>query len=805
MLVLASWLREIAPFEADYMEVAERLTLAGLEVEAIEPAYPWLDKAEVVRIAKVEPVREEKDVTLCTIETGGGEVSVICGAPNVAEGMLTIYVPPGTEMPDGKEIKESIVYGHVSKGMLCSRMEVMLEGDASGLFDVTTEFPTAKVGQNLSSLANLDDLVFEIGITPNRPDCLSITGVAREVSALFGVPFTPPRNDKKLPEALNPGITIEIEDEKLCRRYVGAVITGVNIGPSPGWMARRLAACGIRPINNIVDITNYVLLELGQPLHAFDLDTLKGRGIIVRPSKEGERIVTLDGKERKLPQGVLLICDLERPVAVAGVMGGLETEVTDKTNSILLESAWFAPWSIRRTAKMLKLPSEASYRFERGVDFDGQLTAAHRATGLFLDLAGGTYQGILDQNPRPYVPQNIVLRPQRANSLIGTDLGHAEMAKILNSIEIEVVDQDSNAIQVKVPSFRPDLKEEIDLVEEVARLHGFASIPTASPVGELIVEPALSQKAFTDKIRQFLTGQGLCEIISYSFISPKELDALRLDPEDQRNRAVRLKNPLAEDQSIMRTNLICSMLSAISRNLKKRNLDLSLYEVGAVFIDKGPGVLPDEHQRLCCAMTGQRFQQTWAWPEQEVDFFDIKGLTENLLCHLGINGILFRVSSDPEPFYIPGISMDLISREGARLGTLGQIAPKILSSFDIASKVFLADFSIPELINEASEGIRFKPLARFPALDLDLSIILDDSVRAQEIFDFIYKTKPKLLENIFIFDVYRGRPVPKGKKSLAFRFIYRAKDHTLTETEVLAVHSPLVDNLLEKFKAEMRS
>ncbi len=805
MLVLASWLREIAPFEADYMEVAERLTLAGLEVEAVEPAFPWMEKAQVARISRVEPVREDKDVTLCTVETGNGEVKVICGAPDVYEGMLTIYVPPGTEMPDGKEIKESQVYGHVSKGMLCSRMEVMLEGDEGHLFDISKEFPSAKVGQSLSFVAGMEDLVFEIGITPNRPDCLSITGVAREVSALFKCPLKPPQIGFDVSQVSQPDISIEIRDTELCRRYVGAVIDGVRVERSPGWMARRLAACGVRPINNIVDITNYVLMEMGQPLHAFDLHTLEGPKIIVRLSEEGECIVTLDGKEHKLPKDVLLICDQKRPVAIAGVMGGLDTEVTEKTSSILLESAWFAPWSIRRTAKMLKLPSEASYRFERGVDRDGQLLAAKRAVDLFLDLAGGIFKGIRDENPRPYKPERITLRPSRTNILLGTSLQADSMAEILESIEIEVENRSTDSIEVIVPSFRPDLKEEIDLVEEVARLHGFASIPTTSPVGDLIVKSAESDKAFTDMIRHFLTGQGCSEIISYSFISPQELQALGLSAEDPRTMAVKLKNPLAEDQSIMRTNLVCSMLSTISRNLKKRNMDLRLYETGAIFIDRGHGILPDEHQRLCCAITGRRFPLNWAWPEEDVDFFDMKGLAENLFCHIGLKGACFKVSSKPEPFYIPGTGVDIVSKQGIQLGTLGQIAPEVLTSFDILSEVFLLDFSLNELKDEASQETRFKPLARFPAVDLDLSIIVDDSVRAQDILGFIEDAKSDLLENIFIFDVYRGRPVPKGKKSLAFRFIYRAGDHTLAESEVLAVHNPLVDRLLEKFNAEMRS
>ncbi len=805
MLVLASWLREIAPYEADHLEVAEKLTLAGLEVEAVEPAYPWMEAALVARISRVEPLSQEKGMTLCTVETGTDELQVVCGAPNVHEGMLTVYVPPGTEIPDGKEIKETQIYGHLSRGMLCSQMEIMLEGDASGIFDISAEFPSARVGQKFSSLAGMDDLVFEIGITPNRPDCLSIAGVAREVAALYGIPLKIPAVSSTYQEKHLADVSIGIEDPQLCSRYVGSVITGVRVKSSPGWMARRLAASGIRPINNIVDITNYVLMERGQPLHAFDLDTLAGRTIIVRVSEEGERIVTLDGKERILPEGVLLICDKERPVAVAGVMGGLDTEVTEKTTSVLIESAWFAPWSIRRTAKLLKLPSEASFRFERGVDYDGQLSAALRATDLLVELAEGSFEGIRDENPRPWKGKKIAIRPHRANTLLGTDLDAENMSGILESIEISVENCNPNKIECSIPSFRPDLKEEIDLVEEIARLHGFASIPTESPVGELIVEPAVSDKAFVDQIKIFLAGQGYSEIVSYSFVSPEEIQALGLTEDDPRTRMVMLKNPLAEDQSVMRTNLISTMLSTMARNLKKRNMDLALFETGAVFFNRGQGVLPEEHQRLCCAITGKRFPQVWAWPEQDADFFDIKGLVENLLEKAGIRESIFQVSTAPEPFYIPGTCMEIISSKGVRIGTLGQIADQVLKAFDISSKVFLSDISVPAAMEAASTDKRFCPLARYPAVDLDLSIIVDDSVRVQDIFSFIHQNKPDILESVSIFDVYRGKPVPKGKKSLAFRFIYRSEDRTLSEAEVLALHEPLINTLLGEFNAEMRS
>ncbi|NPA93925.1 MAG: phenylalanine--tRNA ligase subunit beta [Thermodesulfobacteria bacterium] len=803
MLVPSSWLRQMVAIEADDNELAESLTLAGLEVEAVEPAYPWLLSAEAARISRVETLDGAKNITACTVETSNGEVQVVCGAPNVQEGMLTAYVPPGTQMPDGKEVSESVLYGRTSQGMLASEYELLLEGDASGIFDILKKYPEARLGQSIADITKIHDTVFEIGVTPNRPDCLSILGVAREAAALFHakVSFSEPGLDEDQPLE---GVPIRIDDPDLCNRYVGAAITGVKVAPSPGWLARRLLASGVRPINNIVDVTNYVLLELGQPLHAFDMNKLAGPEIIVRRARQGEKVVTLDGKERELTKEMLLICDRDRPVAIAGVMGGLDSEVTELTRDVLIESAWFYPPNIRRTAKALKLSTEASYRFERGVDPAIQKVAALRACQLILELAGGTYQGVKDENPVPYTPREVEYRPKRINRLLGTDISAQDMAAILESLEFEVEKADEDLYKTVPPSFRGDVKAEEDIVEEVARCHGFSKIPTQSPVATLIVKRPESFKPFMDRVRGALAGEGFSEIISYSFIAPWDLKNLKLPKEDIRNKAVKLKNPLAEDQSIMRTTLVPCMLSTISRNLRRRNLSLSLFEVGAVFIDKGPGVIPDEHQRCCCAITGSRFPESWAWPEQEVDFFDIKGTAENLLDILNCQDCVFIPSQSPETFYVPGTQLDIKAGDVV-LGTLGQIDQAVAKSFGISQKVFLMDLSLSALAEVATDRKTFSPLDRFPSVERDLSIILDDSVRAQDVLDFIAQNRSSYLESFYIFDVYKGKQVPKGKKSLGIHFVYRAKDRTLSEQEVEKEHEPLTKGVLENFKGSLRS
>ncbi len=803
MLVPSSWLREMVEIEAGDDDLAEALTLAGLEVEAVEPAYPWLNESQVARISRVKTLDEERNLSVCTVETSSGEVVVVCGAPNVREGMLSAFVPPGTEMPDGKEVKEAKVFGVNSAGMLASEYELLLEGDSSGIFDIAAKYPSARVGQSISEVTGIEDTVFEIGITPNRPDCLSILGVAREAAALFHSSARSPEPQINGSKGLD-SVSITIEAPELCTRYVGAEVDGVRVAPSPGWLARRLLACGVRPINNIVDVTNFVLLELGQPLHAFDLDTLKGQAIVVRTAKKGEKLVTLDGKERELSEGMLLICDGERPVAVAGVMGGLDTEVTEKTNNILIESAWFAPSSIRRTAKTLKLPTEASYRFERGVDPKLQKTAALRAAELVMELAGGSFRGIRDENPVPFSPPRVRFRPDRINRLLGTQIPSQEMCKILSRLGFQVEEKDGSYETVP-PSFRTDIKAEEDILEEVARCHGFSKIPTSSPVATLIVERPVSFRPFLNGVRREMKGQGFSEIISYSFIGPSELKGLNLKDEDERMKAVRLMNPLAEDQSIMRTSLVPCMLSTISRNIRRRNLQLALFEVGAVFIDKGQGVIPAEYQRCCAAMTGRRFPKSWAWPEREADFFDMKGAVENLLLSLGCRDFVFEPASANlvEPFYEEGTQLNIRAGKST-VGTMGQIHLGVAKAFDISQKVFLADISLDALSRVVTAGKVFAPLDRFPSVERDLSIILDDSVRAQEVLDFIQEKAPQGLVCFYIFDVYKGKQVPKGKKSLGIHFVYRAKDRTLSEEEVEAVHEPLQEAILKEFGGILR-
>ncbi len=804
MLVLTSWLKEFIPAcDIPVEELAARLTLAGLEVEGVEPAYPWLQRAVAARITKVRPHPEGKGLTICTIDAGtSGQAEVVCGAPNVKEGMISAYAPPGTLLPDGQEVLDAKVHGVASKGMLCSGYELAVGDSHEGVMELDEGVAP---GTSLEKALDLEDFVLEIGITPNRADCLSVLGVAREASAVLDVELEMKVYDPVVPaqkEAVPVPIIIEKPD--LCRRYAGAVLKGVTIGSSPHWLRRRLVACSVRPINNVVDINNYILLERGQPLHAFDLSKLHGPEIRVRCARQGERIETLDGKERELSLEMLVIADADRPVAVAGIMGGANSEVDANTTDILLESAWFEPSQVRRTAKALKLSTEASYRFERGIDPEGVVPSLECAASLIQKLGGAVLAApIVDEYPAPYKPRKVAIRPWRANRLLGIDLDAGSIASLISKVGIKLTGQDKEKIEGLAPSFRMDLVEEIDLVEEVARLYGFQNIPTKLPRAEIGALPPKKMWQLKNRVRQLLNGNSFKESISYSFISPGDIAALKLPEDDPRNKAVKIMNPLTEEQSVMRTHILPSLLLAASRNQARRNLDLALFEMGKVFLATGKGKLPREEERLCAILSGARFPLSWSWPKEEADFFDLKGAVEEMLAALGVKDVRFELSTPDDPYYAPGTSVRITT--GSKIaGTLGEIALDVLKAFDVSGPMYGMDLSLETLKDFFTTEKEFRQLPRYPAAERDAAIIVDADIPAVQLLDFIEEEGVKFLEHVTIFDLYQGKPIPKGKKSVGIRFRYRALDHTLTEEEINAVHEPLIERLLKSFGGELR-
>ena len=840
MLILTSWLREFVRFDVPVEKLAHDLTMAGLEIEGIEPAYNDLDKVVVGKILDSEPISEETPkLKLCKVDVGDRVLQVVCGAPNAKVGVFAPVVLDGAELLGGERIEKTKIHGVVSEAMLASEKELYLGDDSWGIMEFDPE-KDPKPGQPLKEFLGLEDWILEVSITPNRPDCLSVLGVAREISAIYNIPLKDdlylalmgivmPRGKKikeddnkeqdgsldenKVQNLQEIPVPIEIEDKEHCFRYCALILKDIKVDESPSFIKRRLYACGMRPINNVVDITNYVLLERGQPLHAFDLDKLSGPKIIVRGAKEGETIVTLDGKERKLEAGMLVIADAQKPVAIAGIMGGLDTEVTKKTKRILLESACFEPIQVRITRKKLKLNTEASYRFERAVDPEGVLPGIQRAMGLMVQHCLARPCGPpIDIYTNRFKPTAIELDPKKVNRVLGTDLSREEMVRFLLSIRMGLEDEQielkgDEPIVCYPPPFRSDLKEDIDLIEEIARLYGYDNIETRLPVAELVPATVSKHERLIEKIRQILNAYGLTEIISYSFCSPKDIKALGFKKEDPRLKWVSLKNPLTEEQSVLRTQLVSCLLNTAARNIFHRNLDVKIFEVGKVFIDKGKESLPDEELRLCGLMTGKRHPVSWAWPQENVDLFDLKAVVEELLDSIcGKDSWKIKLNTKTEPYYLSGTSIELFDSNDLLIGSLGQVDPKVLRHFDIEKMpVFVFDLSIPVLENWIDREIVFKQIPKYPAVERDIAVIVDQHIPALDLVDFVRSKDIELLEEICIFDVYTGKPIPKGKKSIGLRFRYRAKDHTLMEEEINSVHLPLVDSILKQFNAELRA
>ncbi|MFO7606422.1 MAG: phenylalanine--tRNA ligase subunit beta, partial [Desulfurivibrionaceae bacterium] len=604
MKFTVNWLKKYIDFDLSNRELADRLTMAGLEVDSVEDLYPGLDDLRVGLVKGVKPHPNADRLSLCEVDDGESVRRVVCGAPNVRAGMLTALAVPGTVMPGGFKIKPAKIRGEASEGMLCSAHELGISPDKAGIMDLPADLSP---GQSLVEALELRDTLIEVDLTPNRPDCASVIGTAREVGAFVGKKVKHP-GAGDLPELSGADLpfAVEVRDFAACPRYSARMVKGVRIAPSPWWLQRLLLAVGLRPINNVVDVTNFVMLEYGQPLHAFDFIKLSGGRIVVRRAAKGEKTETLDGVERQLDEEMLLICDAERPVAVAGVMGGGNSEVSDDTVDILLESACFDPVSIRRTSRRLNLATDSSYRFERGVDPQGTVRALERAVELIVELAGGVAVPV-GVDLKEGSPENspIDLRVRRCNDLLGLDLGARQIADYLESIEIDADPVGEETLKVTPPGFRVDLEREVDLFEEVARLVGYNEIPVTLPHVPLSFADRDPAREIRKEVAAIMTAQGYNEAINYSFVSERHYDMLGLAPDHSARRNVRLLNPLAEDQSIMRTMLLPGILENLKRNVNHQRPDIKLFEVGKVF-HPTDSELPDEEMRLVAVISGKR-------------------------------------------------------------------------------------------------------------------------------------------------------------------------------------------------------
>jgi phenylalanyl-tRNA synthetase beta chain len=802
MIVSLNWLREYVDISLSVEDLVDRLTMAGLEVDAVRRQNLFLDNVITVRVEKVTSHPGADRLRLCAVSDGSRNYQVVCGAPNVEEGAIAPLALAGAKLASGITLKESRIRGELSQGMLCSQKELGAGEDESGIWLLPRDTP---VGMAVDKALGLEDVILDIGVTPNRSDCLCILGVAREVAAICGSPLRYP--DASVEES-GPPIeslsSVTIDDPVGCPRYAARVIQGVTIGPSPGWLVRKLEAVGLRSINNIVDVTNFVLMELGQPLHAFDFDRLHENRIVVRRAVGGERFTTLDGVERTLFDDTLLICDGREPVAIAGIMGGLESEISSGTQKVLLESAYFQPQCIRRSSKKLGLRSEASYRFERGIDPEGVVRALDRAAQLMVQVGGGEIAGgRIDVYPTRYEAPRLTLRVGRTNRFLGTSLQTSEMAEVLRSIEMQVREADADRLQVVPPSFRPDITREVDLAEEVVRLVGYDRVPVTSPRADAsaaMLDPHLRSRL---EVKGFLQGAGFFEIITYSFVSIDSLRKLRLPAEDPRLDPVRVLNPLSEEQGVMRTSLLPGLLNTARYNMDRRNEDIRIFELSKVFLPGEGDALPNEPHHLAGLLAGRRAPQVLYGGEEEVNYTDVKGVVESIIDHFFTGGGV-RFNTENLPPYLDRRQAASVHLNGEWLGAFGRLHPEVLEAFDLKRPAYLFELDFDKLFSLMGARPSFRSLPKFPAVSRDMALIVDAGLLAQEPLDFIRNLQEPLLEHLEIFDIYQNPQLGEGKKSVGYRLVYRAPDRSLTDEDVNELHNRLVSKVIEAFGATLR-
>ena len=788
--------------------LAEKLTMLGLEVDAVTPLYQGLEQIVTAKVLSVAKHPNADRLTLCQVDTGEETVQIVCGAPNVREGLVTALARPGTRLPGGMKIKKAKVRGEQSLGMLCSARELGLSEDHSGIMELDASLAA---GIPLTEALDLDDTMIEVDLTPNRPDCASVLGIAREIAGFTGQCLHMPVTEVPGLDSARADFSVTIEEPVLCPRYTARKLTDVTIGPSPWWLQRQLLAVGMRPINNIVDITNFVMLEYGQPLHAFDWNKIRDGKIVVRcPKSDETEFETLDGTRRNLQPDMLMICDGRGPVAVAGVMGGLHSEVTDNTTEVLLESACFDPISIRRTARRLNLPSEASYRFERGVDPNICLAAMERAVQLMVDIAGAVVcDGGVDEYPGEKELLTINLRPARVCSLLGMELSAGKISDYLQGIEFGVTDNGEQGLRVVVPSFRPDVEREIDLVEEIARLVGYNDIPTTMPLIRMDYPVRDEVRELRKEISMLCTGQGFFEAINYSFVDEKHLDCMGLDQNDPRRMVTRLLNPLTEEQAVMRSMLLPGLLENVCRNINYQQPDLRLFEVGKVFFQHGKDEQPEERYQLCAVCTGARYPGAAPiyFSGQQADFFDIKGLLTAIVESLHLSGneqtLEFVVTEQEQPYVAPATGLSLVDgkREIARIGRVGD---EVLRAMGIKQPVYFLECDLQQLNVLPRLQKQFVPIPKYPMVKRDIALLVPEQIPAGELLQAVKGQRAELVESVDIFDVYSGKPIENGMKSVALSVTYRSPRKTLDDVTVDNIHEKIVQYLMTKFGGRYR-
>ncbi|OPX93121.1 MAG: Phenylalanine--tRNA ligase beta subunit [Syntrophorhabdus sp. PtaU1.Bin002] len=780
MRIPCEWLNEFVVLDIDPHDLAMRLTMRGFEVEAIEEYRPTFDGVCVGQIMAIDAHPNAGNLTVCSVNVGLETLPIVCGAKNIRIGDKVPLALVGARLAGNFLIEKRAIRGVESPGMLCSEKELGLSDDHSGIFIVPED---VAVGSKLAEMKGLNDSVLDISVPPNRGDCLSVLGIAREVGSILNQRAKLPmfKLDTTGSEDVEDRISLAITDTDACPRYVLRMIKGISIGPAPFWMRNRIQKCGMRPINAIVDVTNYVMLELGQPLHAFDYHALADKRIEVRVAEGDTAFRTLDGEDRKLVAGDIMICDGSGPVAIAGIMGGENSEITASTKDIALESAFFNPLSIRETARRLGIRSEASLRFEKGVDRDSVDFAAERAIFLMNSTAGGTVLKGKREIHEKGSGRSIFVSFAKIIDILGVPIEHSGIISALRSVDLHILREEENGFVVSVPGFRHDLEEYMDIIEEVARIYGYDHVPATTPAGAQQVQKRNRKEVYLKGMKEYLTSCGFFELVNFAFFNIKDIESFRILPSDPRSSCVPIMNPIGKDYEVMRTFVAANVLKSIAYNLNRGAKNLKFFEMGKIFFLDGSS-LPVEYPSVCFAMTGREREYFWRDPSPEYDFFDIKGVVEGLADRFGLQ---ISVSRSTEEFLNRNRAADILAGE-TKIGWMGEIRGEVLRSYGIEQTVYCAELRSDLIVQHGSVDAKYRPIPRFPQVTRDFAFYMDENTPVGAIIDRIRGVSP-LITGVGVFDMFK-----KETKSIALRVVFQSFEETLTDETVNALQEIII-------------
>jgi len=800
MKVTYNWLREYIDLDLSPEKLCDKFNSLGLSVSSFTKLGNDVHNVFVGKIEAINPHPNADKLVVCIVSLGNKKLSIVCGAKNMNVGDKVPVAVDGAILPNGVKINKVEIRGVTSNGMMCSGKELGVSDDEEGLLILPKD---TIVGKDIKEILGLNDFCYDLEVLSNRPDCLGVIGIARALSAVLKKPLKLPefliKEDKKI--KIEEFIKISLKAPNLCPRYSARLVSNVQIKESPLWMQIRLKNVGIRSINNVVDVTNYILMETGHPLHAFDYDLISGKSIIIRNANLNEEIITLDGISRKLTKDVLVISDKNKAIALAGIMGGKEIEISSNTKNVLLECAYFDPINIRKTSKMLNLSTESSYRFERGVDCEGVLYSLNRAAYLIQELADGNIiKGYVDLYPKKIPPIKIKTRYSRVNKILGSTIKNKEMIDICKRLGFKILRKDNNQFVVQVPSFRKGIYKEIDIIEEIAQIYGYDKIKETIPKIELKVFSEKLSNKLEDFIRKNLVSKGLYEVINFSFISKNWFNKIGLSKENPLvNSLIDIINPLSENWNTLRTTLLPSLLDNVRLNVcSKGNKNIRIFEIGRVFFKKENSL--EEFKTLGIIMTGNIYEKGWLQKDEKISFYHLKGVIEDLFKNLGIE---FKVLNETNEIFNSDCSASIIVKD-EKVGICGEISNKIVSLFDIKSNVYYSEIKLPLIEKYANFSKTYLGLAKFPGIRRDISFIINNNISAQEISDYLESIKSTIIEKIDIIDVYEGEQIGKGKRSLTYSITYRSANKTLTDEEVDEVNDKLIDLVSKRFNAQIR-